>query len=126
MPRFLLTQEIAYHVCRVRDNSKLLKKAEGFHQHPVLDDLALDNPVDGEHPYLHFLAARGNSQPRALVRAFHQQLHHDTIAFTQRVFDTKTEIWETGDTARNMLFDRLRAARHCSNRHARPQLMCYT
>src|SRR5689334_1089486 len=92
----LLPQEIAHQVCRVRDNSKLLKKPERFHQHPVLDDFALDNAMDGEHPYLHLLAASGNSQPRALVRAFHQQLHYDTIAFTQNVFDTETKIGEAG------------------------------
>src|SRR5262245_30124738 len=35
----LLTQEIAHQVCCVRDNSKLLKEAERFHEHPILDDL---------------------------------------------------------------------------------------
>jgi len=62
-------KKLPHQVCRVRDNSKLLKKPERFHQDPVLDDSALDNAVDGEHPYLHLLAASGNSQPRALVRA---------------------------------------------------------
>jgi hypothetical protein len=56
-----LTQEIAHQVRCVRDNSKLLKDAERFHQHPVLDDLTLHDAVDGEHPYLHLVAARGNS-----------------------------------------------------------------
>jgi hypothetical protein len=32
----LLTQETARQVCRVRDDSKLLKEAERFDQHPVL------------------------------------------------------------------------------------------
>ncbi len=41
----LLTQEIAHQVCCVRDNSKLLKDAQRFHQYPVLDDLALHNAV---------------------------------------------------------------------------------
>ena len=65
-------QEIAHQVRCVRDNSKLLKDAKRFHQHPVLDDLALHNAVDCEHPYLYLLTARGNSQPCALVRALHQ------------------------------------------------------
>ena len=39
----LLTQEITHQVCCVRNNSKLLKDAERFHQHPVLDDFALHN-----------------------------------------------------------------------------------
>ena len=57
----LLTQEITHQVRCVRDHSKLLKEAERFHQHPVLYNLALQDAVDGEHPYLHLLAARGNS-----------------------------------------------------------------
>src|SRR6516225_307965 len=82
----LLTQEIAHQVCCVRDNSQLLKDAEPFHQHPVLDDLALHDAVDGEHPYLNLLAARGNFQPRALVRAppsafasRHDRLHSTSV-----------------------------------------------
>jgi hypothetical protein len=57
----LLTQEIGHQVPCGRDNSKLLKGAKRFHQHPVLDDLILHDAVDGKHPYLHLLAARGNS-----------------------------------------------------------------
>jgi hypothetical protein len=60
------------------------------------------------------------------VRALHQQLHHDTVAFTQNLFDTEAEIGEAGDPARNMLLNRLWAAGHCISWHARPQLMCYT
>jgi hypothetical protein len=60
------------------------------------------------------------------VRALHQQLHHDTIALTQHLFDAEAEIGEAGDPARNMLLDRLWAARHCINWPARPQLMGYT
>jgi hypothetical protein len=36
------------------------------------------------------------------VRALHQQLHHNTIAFTQHLFDAEVEIGKAGDPARNM------------------------
>ena len=82
--------------------------------------------MDNVHPYLHLLAARGNSQPRSPMRALHQLLHHDTIAFAHQLFDAEVEIGEAGDPTRNMLLDRLWTAWHCISWHARPQLMCYT
>jgi hypothetical protein len=53
-------------------------------------------------------------------------LHHDTIAFTQHLFDAETEIGEAGDPAHNVLLDRLWAAPHCIDWHARSQLVRYT
>ena len=49
-----------------------------------------------------FLPLAGIPIPRALVRALHQQLRHDPIAFTQYLFYAEAEIGEAGDPAGNI------------------------
>jgi hypothetical protein len=62
-----------------------------------------------------FLRLAGIPSHAPWVRALHQQLHHDTIAFTQDLLDAEMEIWETGDPAPNMLLNRLWAARRTAS-----------
>lgn len=75
----LLMQGIAQQICCIRDDSKLLKEPEGFHQHLVFDDLALHNVAHREHPDLPLLATWGNSEPRTFMRTFHQELAGDAM-----------------------------------------------
>jgi hypothetical protein len=122
----LVTPEMAEEVRGLRDNSKLLKDTEGFHQNPVLGDPAVLDAMDGEHSYLHLFAACGNSEPGALVRAVHPELHHDAVALSHNLFDAEAEVGEAGDPARNVFPDRQWAARHCIKGRAGTQLMGYT
>src|SRR5438093_4616266 len=79
-----------WSVPRQVNHAELLHEPEFVFSSPVLDDLAVGNPVNGDGHHRQFLSARGNAGQVLGVPPVRCQAGHHPVAFGDLVLDLVT------------------------------------
>src|SRR6266513_5310495 len=109
-PQFLQPSESgsasskALRLSEGRDDPELLHHAESVPADVRIHDLSIDDVIDGDSFYVHFLVCGGNSHEFAGVSAGNCPSDRQLFLFVNDVFNREAQIRNADDEARDLAF----------------------
>jgi hypothetical protein len=109
LPRIEQVWRLCSHLLCLWHDTQLLQHCQGILFTALLDDLPINDPVDGDAPPLGPLAGRGKTREVSLVGPSNRPARSHFVPLGDHVIDATPEVWKGVVEAHKELFVDLRA-----------------